>query len=246
METQNRPIENGTAKRNTQTIPAAQGRGQNPSRMASGARAPQARPAPVRRPTQPPRPTTAAPKQNANPAATGRNITARQPIRQMTEDQGSGLMLGSVPMVKDADKKSKRSDWIPTKKSRIKEPMPLATIVFSILCTVLVMFMMINFVKINEYTRDIADMQDHLGKLERQEQELSVELDKKNDLTGIDLEDLGLVKEDSLPKVEIETNNDETTEHFEVEEKETGVVATVMNALYRNFKEYRNIFFGGE
>ena len=246
METQNRPIENGTAKRNTPNTPAAQGRGQNSSRVASGARAPQARPAPVRRPTQPPRSAASASKQKDNAAAARRDMIARQPIRQLTEDQGSGLMLGSVPTVKEGDKKSKRSDWIPTKKSRIKEPMPLATIVFSILCTVLVMFMMINFVKINEYTRDIADMQDHLAKLERQEQELSVELEKKNDLTGVDLEGLGLVKEESLPKVEIETNNDETTEHFEVEEKETGVVATVMNALYRNFKEYRNIFFGGE
>lgn len=246
METQNRPIENGTAKRNTQNTPAAQGRGQNPSRMASGPRTPQARPAPVRRPTQQARPAASAPKQASKPAVNERNIVARQPIRQMTEDQGSGLMLGSVPVVKEAEKKSKRSDWIPTKKSRIKEPMPLATIVFSILCTVLVMFMMINFVKINEYTRDIADMQNQLAKLERQEQELGVELEKKNDLTGVDLEALGLVKEDSLPKVEIETNNDETTEHFEVEEKEAGMVATVMNALYRNFKEYRNIFFGGE
>jgi hypothetical protein len=42
------------------------------------------------------------------------------------------------------------------------------------------------------------------------------------------------------------TEKDETAEHFEVEEQDEGMVATVMNALYRNFKEYRNIFFGIE
>ena len=248
METQNRPIENGTAKRNTQNTPAAQGRGQNPSRTAQGPRAPQARPAPVRRPAK--SQNGAAPHGSTEtknqPAACQQTLAKRQPVRQMVEEQGNGFVLGELPVPMDTEKKSKKRDWIPTKKSRIKEPMPLATIVFSILCTVLVMFMMINFVKINEYTHDIADMQDQMARLERQEQELTVELEKKNDLTGIDMEALGLVKEDTLQKVELTTENDETTEHFEVEEKSMGMVETVMNALYRNFKEYRNIFFGGE
>ena len=241
MQTSNRPLENGTAKRNT---PNTQPQGMNTSRNA-GAKAPQARPAPVRRPTANNRPAPGA-SRPADKNVPQRNMIDRQPVRQMVENDGTGLMLGSVPVVKEAEKKTKRNDWIPTKKSRIKEPMPLATIVFSILCTVLVMFMMINFVKINEYTRDIADMQNLILRLERQEQELSVELEKKNDLTGVDLDGLGLVKEDVLQKVEISTENEETTEHFEVEEKQRGMVATVMNALYRNFKEYRNIFFGGE
>ena len=63
---------------------------------------------------------------------------------------------------------------------------------------------------------------------------------------GIDFEKLGLVKEDNLQKVEIIAEKDETAEHFEVEEQDNGMLATVMNALYRNFKEYRNIFLGSE
>ena len=73
-----------------------------------------------------------------------------------------------------------------------------------------------------------------------------VELENKNDLTGVDLETLGLVKEDSLKTVEIITDKDETVEYFDVEEEDTGVVATVMNALSRNYREYWNIFFGKE
>ena len=97
-----------------------------------------------------------------------------------------------------------------------------------------------------KYTHDIADMQAHLTKLEREEQELQVELEKKNDLSEVDLESMGLVKEEDLRKVEITDDKDETVEQYEVEEEDTGMIATVMNALARNFKEYRNIFFGGE
>ena len=231
METSRRPLENGTSKNNTMKTPGAQGNAQRPSR------------APLRRPGDAQRANAAS---NAQGTAASANRVQRQPIRQLTEEQGNGFTLGNLPQVKDDGKKQKKNGWIPTKKSRIKEPMPLATIVFSILCTVLVMFMMINFVKINEYTRDIADMQNQITKLGRTEQELTVELEKKNDLTGLDLEGLGLVKEDDLQKVEIVTEKDETAEHYEVQEQDEGMVATVMNALYRNFKEYRNIFFGIE
>lgn len=234
METSRRPLENGTSNSKNSRTPSTQGNAQRPSRTPGNTtgRAPLRRPGDVQR---------------AGTQATSKApVNQRQPIRQLTEEQGSGFTLGNLPEVKDNGKKSKKNNWIPTKKSRIKEPMPLATIVFSILCTVLVMFMMINFVKINEYTRDIADMQNQITKLGRTEQELTVELEKKNDLTGLDLEALGLVKEDDVQKVEIITEKDETAEHFEVEEQDEGMVATVMNALYRNFKEYRNIFFGIE
>ena len=241
METSRRPIENGTPNNQNRKAPATQGNAQRPSRPTAG-RAPLRRPSDVQQ------------RQNAANASApkGRTPSAndsamqRQPIRQLSEEQGSGFSLGNVPEVKNDGKKQKKNGWIPTKKSRVKEPMPLGTIVFSILCTVLVMFMMINFVKINEYTRDIADMQNQITKLERTEQELTEDLEKKNDLTGLDLEALGLVKEDDLKKVEILSEKDETAEHFEVEEQDDGVMATVMNALYRNFREYRNIFFGQE
>ena len=242
METSRRPLENGTANQKNTQIPGAQGGMQRPSRnpgQGSG-RAPLRRPGDV----QQRRNFDSAPQQTNK--APSEQALRRQPIRQMTEEEGSGFTLGNLPEVKENAKKQKKNGWIPTKKSRIREPMPLATIVFSILCTVLVMFMMINFVKINEYTRDIADMQEQINKLDRTEKELSVELEKKNDLTGLDLEALGLVKEDDLKKVEIVSEKDETAEHFEVEEQDNGMVATVMNALYRNFKEYRNIFFGIE
>ena len=232
METSRRPLENGTSNKQNIKTPGAQGNTQRPSR------------APLRRPGDAQR--SSASVKNGSASMGNQGMAQRQPIRQLTEEQGSGLTLGNLPEVKDTGKKHKKNNWIPTKKSRIKEPMPLATIVFSILCTVLVMFMMINFVKINEYTRDIADMQSQITKLGRTEQELTVELEKKNDLTGLDLEALGLVKEDDLKKVEIISEKDETAEHYDVVEQDNGMVATVMNALYRNFKEYRNIFFGIE
>ena len=247
MERPNRPIENGTKPRNNTAKPAPQANGRNVSRMPSGApRSAVRRPGDAQRKTAPAQQNGANAALNNDKKTVSRPNAQNQPIRQKTENQGSGMVLGTQPVANPNAKNMRKSDYIPTRKSRIKEPMPLATIVFSILCTVLVMFMMINFVKINEYTHDIADMQNELQRLERQEQELTVELEKKNDLTGVDLEALGLVKEDSLKKVEITADNDETVEHFEVEEEERGVVATVMNALYRNFKEYRNIFFGGE
>ncbi|MBE6638394.1 MAG: hypothetical protein E7616_02920 [Ruminococcaceae bacterium] len=269
MENANRPIENGTAKKINTQNPASQG-GAQASRMQGQVRSQAPRSA-VRRPGDTQRqapaantkasatnvkaPAKAAPSLNSAPRTAPaknnsippqRSAVQRQPIRQVVEEQGKGFTLGNLPAVKTDDKKRSKDHYIPTRKSRIKEPMPLATIVFSILCTVLVMFMMINFVKINEYTHDIADMQAHLTKLEREEQELQVELEKKNDLSEVDLESMGLVKEEDLRKVEITDDKDETVEQYEVEEEDTGMIATVMNALARNFKEYRNIFFGGE
>ena len=190
MEKSTRPIENGTVANNNNPKPAPQGNGRNASRMPTGAAH-----SAVRRPSDTQRRTTApnaaqkkAPVGNEK-SGTQRPIAAqRQPIRQVTENHGSGMVLGTQPVAAQNPKRERKNDYIPTRKSRIKEPMPLATIVFSILCTVLVMFMMINFVKINEYTHDIADMQSELQKLERQEQELTVELEKKNDLTGVDLD----------------------------------------------------------
>lgn len=236
METQKRPLETGTANQRNTPNPAPQVSGQRPSRGTENIqnRKVLRRPADAHQPGKPQPPKAAAP------------TISRRPIRQVSEEQGNGFTLGSLPRVSESKTRRRKNDFIPTKKSRIREPMPLATIVFSILCTVLVMFMMINFVKINEYTHDIADMQNQLTKMERQEQELMVELEKKNDLTGVDLEALGLVKEDSLKTVEIITDKDETAEYFEVSEEDTGVIATVMNALSRNYREYWNIFFGKE
>ena len=48
------------------------------------------------------------------------------------------------------------------------------------------------------------------------------------------------------PILEITTDKEETAEHYDVEEEDLSVVATVMNALSKNFKEYRNIFFGSK
>lgn len=243
METSRRPLENGTVNHQNKTKSGNQGGVQRPSRapIQGGTRAPLRRPSEVQR------------RQNvANKDAatknTASNVTEVQSrtIPKMAEEYSSEMTLGTPPEVRDVEKKSVKKGWIPTKNSRIKEPMPLATIVFSILCTVLVMFMMINFVKINEYTRENAELQNKLDQLNRTEQELAVELEKKNELIGIDFEKLGLVKEDNLQKVEIIAEKDETAEHFEVEEQDNGMLATVMNALYRNFKEYRNIFLGSE
>ena len=157
MDIQRRPLENGTANQRNTPKPAPQKSGQAPSRGTENAQNRKV----LRRPAD----TRQNAGQPAAKAAAPAAAVSRQPIRQVSEEQGSGFTLGSLPAVSKSKTKRRNTDYIPTKKSRIREPMPLATIVFSILCTVLVMFMMINFVKINEYTHDIADMQNQLSKM---------------------------------------------------------------------------------
>ncbi len=84
-----------------------------------------------------------------------------------------------------------------------KTPFPYAIIFLSLLCSVLFMYMIFNYVEINERTAAIADLKSEITSLDKEENDLNTALDKKNDLAYIEKvarEELGMVKIDEVMK----------------------------------------------
>ncbi len=132
---------------------------------------------------------------------------------------------------------------IRTIKAPKRSPFPIAVVFMSIISTVLFMYMIFNMVQINEVTQDISSMQSQLSNLKTEANELTLELEKKNDLNAIEeyaVNVLGMVKMDQLPKKYVSIDNEEKVEVVKPEpEESTGPVSTIMSAITENF---RNVF----
>ena len=84
-----------------------------------------------------------------------------------------------------------------------KSPLPITVIFMTLLCTALFMVMVASYVRINEFTVRIEQLQSSLEKLKNERSDLSIELDQKNNLQEIQeyaVNVLGMVKIDKLAK----------------------------------------------
>ncbi len=84
-----------------------------------------------------------------------------------------------------------------------KSPLPITVIFMTLLCTALFMVMVASYVRINEYTVEIEQLQSRLEKLKNERSDLSIELEQKNNLQEIQdyaVNVLGMVKIDRLAK----------------------------------------------
>ena len=87
--------------------------------------------------------------------------------------------------------------------SETKTPLPLTLILMIVVCTVMFMLMVWSFVRINEYTIDIEDLQDQLDDLKSSRSQLTIQLEQKNNLQEIQdyaVNVLGMVKIEQLAK----------------------------------------------
>ena len=62
--------------------------------------------------------------------------------------------------------------------SETKTPLPLTLILMIVVCTVMFMLMVWSFVRINEYTIDIEDLQDQLDDLKSSRSQLTIQLEQ--------------------------------------------------------------------
>ena len=110
--------------------------------------------------------------------------------------------------------------------------------------------MVSNYVVINEYSHEVAELRTVLKQLDKEKEKISSELDQKNDYMTMEQRassELGMESEESANKVYIEVDDDDSIEVFEVEEDGTkGVIATIMSALSKNFIEAWNTLTDGE
>lgn len=133
-----------------------------------------------------------------------------------------------------------KQDKVKTVKEKTKRPFPISAVVMVTICTLLLMFLVLSYVQINEYTIEVASLRGELSDLAGQKKELALNLEQKNDMMAIEeyaKDNLGMVKSDQLTKKHISLDQQDKVEVVETEPTEdVTVVAGVMSAIGENFR----------
>lgn len=133
-----------------------------------------------------------------------------------------------------------RQDTVKTVKVGTKKPFPVAAVVMLTICTLLLMFTVMSYVQINEYTIEVALLRGELTELAGEKKELALALEEKNDMLEIEAyatENLGMVKSDQLTKKHITLDQEDKIEVVETEpSQDATVVSSVMSAIGSNFR----------
>lgn len=118
---------------------------------------------------------------------------------------------------------------------------PTSTIILAAICTVLMLFMIISYVRINEYTIVVSNLKTEMNELVDEKKTVSAELDRRNNLELIEdiaKNDLGMVKIDEIDKkyVQIDIKDDVQIYEHEKDTSIKGVVNEIMSAIALLFK----------
>ena len=127
-----------------------------------------------------------------------------------------------------------------TIKAKRTVPFPTSVVFVSVICTVLFMFMMLTMAQINEFTQDISALQGRLSELQKQEEDLRLDVEFKNDLRVIEsaaVNELGMVKSDEVQKQYVIIGNEDKIEVIEPETTEDSLINTVMSSIGENFRQ---------
>ncbi len=127
-----------------------------------------------------------------------------------------------------------------TIKAKRNMPFPTSVVFVSVICTVLFMFMMLTMAQINEFTQDISALQNELSELVKQEEELKLNVELKNDLRVIEdtaVNELGMVKSDEVSKQYVIIGTEDKIEVVEPETTDDSLLNTVMSSIGENFRE---------
>ncbi len=127
-----------------------------------------------------------------------------------------------------------------TIKAKRNVPFPTSVVFVSVICTVLFMFMMLTMAQINEFTQDISALQKELSELVKQEEELKLNVELKNDLRVIEdtaVNELGMVKSDEVSKQYVIIGTEDKIEVVEPETTDNSLINTVMSSIGENFRE---------
>lgn len=164
------------------------------------------------------------------------------------------VTIGEVSFLAEREKelrqKQKKKTRVHTISQKKKAPFPAMTVVFCGICTLLFMSMVFNFVRINEYTKDISAMQSEMEQLSNQKNELQTELNDKNSADKLRqyLEsngNLGMVDEGKMnAPIAVTPQKEDQVEDYDAPEKSEAVVSVVLNALAKNFADVWKTFTG--
>ena len=90
-----------------------------------------------------------------------------------------------------------------TRMNKEKKPFPTSIVFGSLICTVLLLFFIYNFMQLSQYTGTVNDLSLELTVLKQKENELSLQIVQRDDLVKIAeyaTENYGMVKTDSIVK----------------------------------------------
>ncbi len=152
---------------------------------------------------------------------------------------GLGESVGVSAQTKTAAKTA--APQVRTVKRTASVPIPLGFIMTAVFCTLLFMYMIFNFVRINESTIRVSALRTQLSGLISEESDLTLRLEQKNNLTAIEeyaVSVLGMVKNDQLPKRYVNIDSvDKIEAAIEEDGTDTGVFASAFDAFRERIDE---------
>ena len=164
------------------------------------------------------------------------------PQKRKTKPQTKPKTKPKTNVKKASAVKLKKADpQIHTVRAVTVIPFPTAVISMALICTMLFMFLIMSFVNINEYTIENDKLKFKLDELNKEYRELSLDLEKKNNLNIIEKiakEDLGMVKADQLAnKVYISIPNEDKIVVNDPKDAVKRNPVDIFDSIGKNFKD---------
>lgn len=139
--------------------------------------------------------------------------------------------------------RKKRSFHTVAKEKRT--PLPVATIVIFLFCTMLVMTTIVNIIQIDGYSKEVKNLEKQMKALEETKTELNAELAEKNDMETLKnyIGELGMVPEaETKGQITIVPDSNESITDFETDEEKEPVVSVVLSAVMGNLIDALSVF----
>ncbi|MCL2212609.1 MAG: hypothetical protein FWB93_02095 [Oscillospiraceae bacterium] len=157
--------------------------------------------------------------------------------RQVKVAETRALVRASAPRIRTV------------RKDTPNKPLPVAMMFLAVVCTVLVIFMLTNFMEINEHNQDLRRMTNRINELQTRESQLVIDAGRV--INWAELEELAMSlgmtsSENLLPPIQIASEVEDEIRNYETEDDDANIVSTVLTALGNNAASFWNIIVGGE
>ena len=160
-------------------------------------------------------------------------VTKKNGSQKVVKSSGKGVSRRSVTnMMKKLDPDGKGAAWGNSLKDSITR-VPVGMLFMVMLCVVSLMLIVSSSVLVSDASGSYADEQDSVSALAKQEDELLIALEVKNDLRTIEniaVNELGMVKKDLVTRQYIKLSDEDVIETFEEEDRNVGL-STLLSAI---------------
>ena len=132
--------------------------------------------------------------------------------------------------------------FITVRKDRqARTPFPLGMILILAVITVLFLFMMMNYAELDQYNSEITELKNEVAQLRTEKDKLSDRLEGRDDRTFYEeyaVEQLGMVKADSLDKYFVTLSPEDKTVIMEYDDGEEGGFGYLLSGLAEVLKGF--------